>query len=488
MMIASLALVLSLALPGSDLDDLPLLAGGIKRVSSYDRKEGNNDFFNVFPGQSLVLTDLKEPGTIQRIFIKVDSDDPNHLRTLLLRAFWDDSREPSIDTPLGDFFALGHGKYYPVKSEPIVTGNRRGMTCYWPMPFKKSALMVLVNEGVGTVYRVHYQIDYLPGEPAEGSGYFHALYSQRILSPGDVNFLVLHTEGRGKYVGLVLSIVLGEDGWFGEGDERIYVDGEEVPYVQGTGLDDMFGCAWGFQKGFSGPYIGTPVAGDLKRGAEFTGYRFLLRDPVTFEKSIDVYLEHVGVRYSAGVMVGDAMSRRDEYYSVAYWYQDKPKRTFGRMPMSSERISGDKIHMVEAEHLVPLVTCVDRLRTVNVDSETVVRFTPKAVGDQAVFNVPISVSGWYRISGHFTRSSRHGIYGFMVNDDTVAEAIDFYKGEGGTGREYLQRSDEIQLGRVQLGGGMHLFRFEAKGSNEKAGGMLLGIDSLLIRPAPRDGE
>jgi hypothetical protein len=123
-----------------------------------------------------------------------------------------------------------------------------------------------------------------------------------------------------------------------------------------------------------------------------------------------------------------------------------------------------------------------------VDSETVVRFTPKAVGDQAVFNVPITVSGWYQISGHFTRSSRHGIYGFVVNDDTIREGIDFYKGEGGTGRTYLQRSDEIQLGKVHLPGGMHLFRFEAKGSNENADGMLLGIESLLIRPAPQDGE
>lgn len=488
MMIASLALALSFVLPGNELDDLPLLTGGIKRVSSYDRKEGNNDFFNVFPGQSLVLADLKEPGTIKRIFIKVDSDDPNHLRTLLLRAFWDDSREPSIDAPLGDFFALGHGKYYPVKSVPIVTGNRRGMTCYWPMPFHKRALMLLVNEGVGLVYRVHYQIDYLPEAPAEESGYFHALYSQRVMSAGEANFMALHTEGKGKYVGLVLSIVLGEDGWFGEGDERIYVDGVEVPYVQGTGLDDFFGCAWGFQKGFSGPYIGTPVAGDLKRGAEFTGYRFLLRDPITFEKSIDVYLEHVGERYSAGLLVGEAMSRRDEYYSVAYWYQEKAGRTFSRMPMSSERVSGDKIYMVEAEFLRPLISCADRMKIVNVDSATMVRFTPKAVGDAAVFNFSIAVSGWYRISGIFARSSRHGTYRCAVNDETLHESLDFYKGEGGTGREYLQRSDEIQLGRIYLGGGEHTLRFEATGSNDDSDGMVLHVDALLIRPAPQQGE
>ncbi|MHC4941659.1 MAG: glycoside hydrolase family 172 protein, partial [Planctomycetota bacterium] len=339
MMIHALWICFVLGLPSGELDDLPLLNGGIKRVSSYDLKEGNNDFYMVFPGQTLTLADIKGHGTIKRIYIKVDSDDPNHLRNMLLRFLWDNAEGASVDCPLGDFFALGHGRYYPVKSVAVVTGNRRGLTCYFPMPFFQRAQIFLEYEGRSSLNRIYYQIDYDPRMPPKEAGYFHAAYNQGVLNPGDAYYPVLHAEGKGKYVGLVLSMVLGEDGWFGEGDERIYVDDQNVPAVQGTGLDDLFGTAWGFEKGFNGPYSGTPVAGDLTRGSEFVGYRFHLRDPVTFSKSIDVVLEHLGERFIDDRKLGRDMSRRDEFYSVAYWYQVPPVVPFVRMPVADYRVS-----------------------------------------------------------------------------------------------------------------------------------------------------
>ncbi|MBU0755390.1 MAG: DUF2961 domain-containing protein [Planctomycetes bacterium] len=481
-------LFFALALPSGELDDLPLLSGGIRRLSSFDSTDGNNDFFEVHPGQSLVLADIKGSGTIKRIYIKVDSNDPAHLRNMVLRFFWEDNKAPGVDCPLGDFFAQGHAKYAPVDSAPLVTGNRRGLTCYFPMPFRKHALLLLQNEGRGSRNRVTYQIDYEPGEPKEGAGLFHAAYNQGVENVGDNNYLVLHAEGRGKYVGLVVSMVLGEDGWFGEGDERIYVDDEKTPAVQGTGLDDLFGCAWGFQKGFSSRYSGTPVAGDLTAGSEFVGYRFLFRDPVTFQKSIDVYLEHVGDRFLESSFMGDGMSRHDEFYTVAYWYQDKPSEKFVRMPTADLRISGDRRFTAEGE-LLPLASdSYQQVAPRRVDGVKVTRFTPKGVGDEVVFTIHCSATGWYDLSGFFTRSALHGIYRVRLAGEILGLPLDFYTGEGGQGRYFTRRSDEMFLGSVYLPAGSHSLGFEAMEPNPNAAGMLLDIDALIFRPIPAPKE
>ncbi|MFH2002789.1 MAG: glycoside hydrolase family 172 protein [Planctomycetota bacterium] len=488
MMISSLCLFLSLALPASELDDLLVLEKGINRISSYDRKEGNNDFFNIFSGQTLMLADIKGAGTIKRLYIKVESDDPTHLRSMLLRFYWDDCKSPSVDCPLGDFFALGHGRYYTVKSVPLITGNQRGMTCYFPMPFYKRAQMMLVNEGVGIENRVYYQIDYDSGAPVEGGGYFHSCYNQRVLSPGDVNYLVLHAEGKGRYVGMVLSCVMGEDGWFGEGDERIYVDDSEAPFVQGTGLDDLFGCAWGFEHGYNGPYFGTPVAGDLTAGSEFVGYRFYLRDSICFSKGIDVYLEHMGERFAGDMFMGNDLPRRDEYYSVAYWYQSRPAASFARMPLMQDRIAGDLRFRVEGELLPVGPLGADRVASKVMCGATIAEFRPESVGDTAEFTVNVVNTGWYEVSGIFIRSSRHGIYNVSIGEDLLGVGFDFYKNEGGSGRYSLQRSDPIRIGRMRLLSGLHLLRFEALEPHEDAEGMLLGIDSLVFRPIPAPHE
>ncbi len=483
-MSACFLIFLSLVLSGGGLDDLPVLSGGIKRISSYDLKEGNNDYYQLFPGQTLVLADIKGGGTIKRLFIKVYSDDPTHLRSMVLRFLWDDSDYPAVHCPLGDFFALGHARYYDVNSAPIVTGNKRGLTCYFPMPFRKRALMLLNNEGTGLVNRIYYQIDYEPGPPAGGVGLFHALYNQGVVVRGGPNYQVLYTEGKGKYVGVVLSMVLGEDGWFGHGDERIYIGGKKVPAVQGTGLDDLFGSAWGFQNGFSSQYFGTPLAGDLMRGSEFSCYKFNIRDPICFSGSLEVVLEHVGENFKDGWMVGDSLSRSDEYYSVAYWYQTETKPPFCAMPHAADRISGDRRFTIEGEKMPPLPGTLEKIDELNVYGETVIRYKPEKIGCVAEFRVTVPENCTYEVSGFFTRSRRHGIYRLKIGEDTVGESVDFFRDEGGVGRFNLQRSDEIFFGRIGLKGGEHLVRFEALGTNEYTKEMMLDIDCMLFRPLP----
>jgi len=468
--------------PADELDRLPCLHEGIVRLSSYDRDGGDEDFFQLASGNSLVLADIKGSGTIKRFYIKVDSDDPVHLRTMMLRFYWDNQRDPCVECPLGDFFGLGHARYARVNSIPIVTGHKRGMTCYFPMPFRKRALMVLVNEGRGIRNRIFYQIDYSKGEPPEGAGLFHAQYGQGMMTRSDGNYVVAHAKGKGKYVGTVLSVVCGEDGAFWEGDEKFFVDGEEIPAVQGTGLDDYFGGAWGFDPGFCAPYFGTPVADGTERGAEFCGYRFHLRDPISFEKELILAIEHRGTRMMDGRSLGIS-TRREQYFSVAYWYQTPSHKPFSSIPYVAERISGGRHYLREGEMLDVVESTEDPISYDVLDGETLLFYDADEEGDSIAFRTVVSVSGEYEIAGSFLRSLRGGIYSLTVNGTVCGPQQDFFNNRGGKGRECRVLDDKVLFGRIMLQAGPVVLRFRVDGNNDLSEGFRLGVDSVTLRPA-----
>jgi len=478
---ATLLCVLALAAPDG-LDDLHLLDGGIKRISSYDRDGGNQDFFVVAPGNSLVLADIKGAGTIRRIFIKVNTEDPAHLRSMLLRFYWDETRDPCVDCPLGDFFALGNGRYYPVNSLPVVVGKGRGMTCYFPMPFRKRAHLLLVHEGRGPEARIHYQIDYTKGAPERGAGLFHAHYAQGYLNRTSNHYTVLHAIGKGKYVGTVLSVVLGEDGWFGEGDEKFYVDGEDVASIKGTGLSDYFGCAWGFQHGFCSPYFGTPQAGDLARGEEFTGYRFHINDPIAFDKELFFCLEHQGERFSKGRKSLDNVARGDAYFSVAYWYQNDPHHSFAMIPFVADRISGDLRFTVEGEKLGQVEASNESAGVKILDDAVLRTFDAKEPGGFITFSAHAVAKGEHELSGRFLSSTRCGRYQLSVNGTPVGPVQEFFGDRGGQGREHEKIEERVVLGRIKLDSLELTLRFEAVDADDRSEGYLIGIDSLVLRP------
>jgi len=470
------------AVAADELDDLPLLTGGIKRISSYDRDAGDQDFFQVSAGNSIVLADIKGAGTIKRLYIKVDSDDPAHLRSMVLRFYWDGSRDACVEAPLGDFFGCGHGRYRDIDSAALVTGHKRGLTCYFPMPFHKRALMVLVNEGRGRTNRVFYQIDYEPWPPMEFAGLFHAQYQQGVLLRSSGNYILLHAKGRGKFVGAVLSIALGEDGLFWEGDEKVFIDNEDIPSIQGTGLDDYFGGAWGFTPGFSSRYFGTPAAGDLVRGAEFSGYRFHIPDPISFSKEIVVVLEHRGQHLLSEEQVYEWASRNDEYYSVAYWYQNHPHHSFAVMPYAAERLSGERRYMIEAESTEVVESSGDALSHEVLDGGTVMVFRADAEGDAVTLRTFVAATGSYEIAGTFLRSRRCGTYRLNVNGAFVGGEKDFFNERGGKGRHCKVLDDKVVFGKISLSSGEVRLRFTAQGRNALSEGFHLGIDSLILRP------
>ncbi|MDZ7372682.1 MAG: DUF2961 domain-containing protein [candidate division KSB1 bacterium] len=340
----------------ADLEEDPSLAWSrlkdfrAARASSFDRTGGNDDGnwgHPIQPGETRELAVLTGPGVIEHIWFTIASDEPYHLKKLVLRVYWDNEDRPSVEAPVGDFFGLGHGEYHHFVSEPIAIGTQNALNCFWPMPFRRSARLTITNEGEKMVRAFYYQIDWAKlSHWDKNLAYFHAQYRQAypcqrvvwkegekpVNLKGEKNYVFLEAEGAGHYVGVVLNVRLNEDGWWGEGDDMIFVDGDSLPTLSGTGSEDYFCGAWGFGKAFSYPYFGCPVnqaeqGNQHQKGAKWTVYRFHLRDPIPFRRSIRVTIEH-----------GHANDRADDWCSVAFWYQKEPHAPFPPLPPVSERL------------------------------------------------------------------------------------------------------------------------------------------------------
>ena len=299
-----------------------------KRVSSYDRTGGNKDSLTIKSGQTAVLAEVKGPGAIHHIWVTISAE-PFYGRKLVLRMYWDGETNPSVEAPIGDFFGVGHGLNRNVASLPITDSSEgRARNCYWSMPFGKSARVTVTNEGAQEVPAFYYYIDYreLPA-PAADTPYFHSQYRQEFPPSPGRNYLILEAEGRGHYAGCNLSILQRSMGWWGEGDDMIYVDGESFPSLHGTGSEDYFSDAWGMRE-WLGLFYGCPLQEeDFQAGAKATVYRFHIPDPIPFRRSIRVTIEH-----------GHANDRADFDSSTAYWYQTEPHSPFPALPPSSARL------------------------------------------------------------------------------------------------------------------------------------------------------
>ncbi len=332
MNVCSIFLGILLGLPLSQtiggLEDLATIVDREShRASSYDRSGGNVDNVTSFaPGQTHVMLDTDGPGQITHLWMTL-ARFPGHrtvIRDLVIRMYWDHSKVPSVEVPVGDFFAMGHAKMYQVRSVPISVGiHRVAMNCYWPMPFHKHARVELYNNGNRSIRRIYYNLDYELGDIPENQGLFHALYKRRPrlktqthgLNPtGKENYVILETEGCGQYVGCVLSVDAEYGHWWGEGDEMIFIDHAAKPTIHGTGSEDYFGNAWGYREPFSYPYYGAPYYKVTQKGERVcTVYRWHIPDPVRFSEHIKVTIERF---FDPG--------KENDYTTVAYWYQEEP--------------------------------------------------------------------------------------------------------------------------------------------------------------------
>lgn len=312
-------------------------------------EHSNSDNFRVPPGGTKVLMDRRGPGVITHIWMTFLGPEkhqwaPNGSAThqdMLLRIYWDGSERPGVEAPVGDFFANCFGKRSSVVSLPVIVEDADSYNCFWRMPFRKSARIEIVNQGDKPVNLLYYNIDWiqLPSLPRD-TPYFYAQYRQEYPVRSGSDYVVLDTKGKGHYVGTVMAVRTRSPSWFGEGDEKIYIDGETKASIWGTGTEDYFLSAWGLQK-TSTPYFGVPYFDQWGIvGGHTSAYRWHLADPIVFEKGIKVTFEHFGWISPDENKDYKSMSwneREDDYSSVAFWYQTGQPTFAERAPSGPER-------------------------------------------------------------------------------------------------------------------------------------------------------
>ena len=245
-------LVLSAAATWAQTPDNDFLDSlGLARLKNYSSARtssgnryvySNDDSKRIMPGETLVMANLAGPGMVTHIWLTVAQNEFGWPRLVRLRIYYDGHKTPSVDAPLGDFFAVGHGAERDVNSMMVRDSSfGRARNSYWPMPFRKSCRITITNEGKRLLPMFYYHVDYrkyatLPAD----TGYFHAYYRQERPARSGHNYAFLDTKGTGHYVGTVMSVVLTQISWFGEGDDLFYIDGAKQPQIYGTGTEDYF--------------------------------------------------------------------------------------------------------------------------------------------------------------------------------------------------------------------------------------------------------
>jgi hypothetical protein len=310
------------------------------RSSSWDRTGGNEDWVSVDPGQAATVLDVHGAGVVTHLWFTINSPDLMQLKNLVLRAWWDGEPTPSVEVPIGDFFGLGLGEYFTYQSALLAVAPMKALNAYFQMPFATAARLTLTNEGTVQTKSLYFAVDYVAlASLPKDLGRFHAQYRQaapckavksdgKNLSGRD-NYVFLEAAGKGHFVGVTQSVVQNEDGWFGEGDDMIFIDGDTIPTINGTGTEDYYNGAWDFGgQPFANLHQGAPyIVGPERTAGRYCLYRWHIESPIAFEKSIRVTIEH-----------GTANNRSDNFYSTAYWYQIEPHAAFPVLPAPPERI------------------------------------------------------------------------------------------------------------------------------------------------------
>jgi len=316
------------------------------KQSSYDTTGGNSDRWPIPGGGVKEVFNARGAGIISHIWFTISARSSDHLKELVLRAYWDDNAKPSVEAPIGDFFGLNLGTYQIYESEYLACSPGRSLNCYFAMPFRRSARITATNEGTQEVGSFYSNIDYMstPRLPDDAL-YFHAQYRQaapcvpvvsngpKLNLDGRQNYVYMETRGRGHLMGVTLGVLQNANGWWGEGDEMIFVDDESKPAINGTGSEDYFLGSWDFggRDGaipFGHAMYGAPLIVNAERtGGRYCCYRWHGDNPVTFERYLKHTMEH-----------GHANDRGDNFYSCAYWYQAAPSTDFPALPPVADRI------------------------------------------------------------------------------------------------------------------------------------------------------
>ncbi len=305
-----------------------------------------NPFIRIKPGETFTIAEITGSGAIQHIWMTP----AGNWRSSIIRFYWDDEQEPSVECPVGMFFGNGWNVYAPISSLAICVNPGSAFNCYWAMPFRKKCRITMENVNDTETMTLYYQIDYTLADVPADAAYFHARYNRSNPNETSIYTIVDHINGKGQYVGVYMALGVANNGWWGEGEIKFYIDGDsQFPTICGTGTEDYFCGSYDFdtrKKNASGveetqytefctPYSGLAqvIRGDGHYNVmqRFGLYRWHILDPVRFEKDLKITLQDLGWRTG-----GRYLPQHSDISSVCFWYQADPHTNFPKLPSLQE--------------------------------------------------------------------------------------------------------------------------------------------------------
>jgi len=322
--------------------DKPNVANAFNAARDLGQGWKVNPYVRIKPGETFTMAEIDGPGAIQHIWMTPTGK----WRFSILRIYWDNETEPSVECPVGDFFAMGWGSFAHLSSLAICVNPGSAFNCYWAMPFRKKCKITMENISDADQMTLYYQIDYTLTDVPSDAAYFHAQF--RRLNPNVTSdyTIVDGIKGKGHYVGVYMAWGVNNNGWWGEGEIKFFMDGDtKFPTICGTGTEDYFCGSYNFETvrknpagvaerdytEFCTPYSGLHqvIRGDghdqVKK--RFGLYRWHIMDPVRFEKDLKVTIQDLGWRQG-----GRYLAQKSDIASVCYWYQAEPHAKYPLLP------------------------------------------------------------------------------------------------------------------------------------------------------------
>lgn len=292
-----------------------------------------NPFVRIKSGETFTMAEITGSGAIQHIWMTPTGN----WRFSILRIYWDDEAEPSVECPVGDFFGMGWNSYSPLVSLPICVNPGSAFNCYWTMPFRKKCKITLENINDTDAMTLYYQVDYALTEVPSDAAYFHAQFRRSNPDDGSVHTIIDGIKGKGQYVGVYLAWGVNNNGWWGEGEIKFFLDGDtKFPTICGTGTEDYFCGSYNFDRDgkytvFCSPYTGLAQVihpdGTYQSQQRFGLYRWHIVDPVRFDSDLKVTIQDLGWRHG-----GRYLPQQSDIASTCFWYQTEPHAKFPKLP------------------------------------------------------------------------------------------------------------------------------------------------------------
>lgn len=451
----------------------------------------NSDNSRVLPGETKVVLEAEGPGVVTHMWYTflgpgrhpwATNGSATH-QEMLIRVFYDGREEPGVEVPFGDFFANCFGKRSEVISLPVIVEDADSYNSFWPMPFQKSIRIEIVNQSKEkNINLLYYNIDWIKKEklPKE-TPYFYARYRQEYPTAAGEDYLILETQGKGHYVGTVQSVRTRSPSWFGEGDEKIYINGEEEASIWGTGTEDYFLSAWGLKSGVNTPYFGTVYFDQWGIvGGHTSAYRWHLADPIVFEKSIKVTIEHYGWISPDENKEQKAHSwneREDDFSSVAYWYQTGLPSSYQPIPPAEERILPNLDQVFMATEILADKSFSNGKAEIqdNLDHYMDGQLFFKPDNDRASVSIPFTLteSKPTRLLLAVTKAPDYGIWQAYLNGIKIGSAMNLYDSK--------IYEWEHHLLDFWPDPGDYILELRLVGKDQFSTGKILGIESVRLR-------